>query len=130
MPLMAGGGEAAASEQEQFSDLVLLPPAHVDLAAWANATDIWPHYREIPHHTHLATCLPLHQNRFLIRSNQFCLVNATGESSSRLAAIGWGEVAAAELSYSGTRGVRCLPLPGENCRPSEMKDSESTKRQN
>lgn len=67
MPLMAGGGEAAAGEQEQFSDLVLLPPAHVDLAAWANATDIWPHYREIPHHTHLATCLPLRQNRFLIR---------------------------------------------------------------
>lgn len=52
MPLMSGGaaedgaaeGGADDAEREQFSDLVLLPPAHVDLAAWANATDIWPHY--------------------------------------------------------------------------------------
>ncbi|CAH2088176.1 unnamed protein product [Euphydryas editha] len=86
MPLMEGGAEASAApdaEHEQFSDLVLLPPAHVDLAAWANATDIWPHY-----------------------------LNATGESGSRLAAVGWGEVAAAELRFTGTRRVRCLPLPG------------------
>lgn len=48
---MEGGAEASAApgaEQEQFSDLVLLPPAHVDLATWANATDIWPHYCTIP----------------------------------------------------------------------------------
>lgn len=51
MPLMEGGAEASAApgaEPEQFSDLVLLPPAHVDLATWANATDIWPHYCTIP----------------------------------------------------------------------------------
>ncbi|OWR52600.1 putative leucine-rich transmembrane protein [Danaus plexippus plexippus] len=92
MPLMEGGSSSAGSaesaesgdeEPEQFSDLVLLPPAHVDLAAWANATDIWPHY-----------------------------LNATGESSSRLAAVGWGDVSAAELKYGGNRRVRCLPLPG------------------
>ncbi|XP_026498231.2 lutropin-choriogonadotropic hormone receptor [Vanessa tameamea] len=89
MPLMEGGADAggaadaADAEREQFSDLVLLPPAHVDLAAWANATDIWPHY-----------------------------LNATGEGGSRLAAVGWGDVGAAELRLPGTRRVRCLPLPG------------------
>ncbi|CAG4960520.1 unnamed protein product [Colias eurytheme] len=43
LPLMEEVNEEW-SEHEGFSDLVLIPPAHVDLAAWANATDIWPHY--------------------------------------------------------------------------------------
>ncbi|XP_041969979.1 lutropin-choriogonadotropic hormone receptor [Aricia agestis] len=44
LPLMTEAAEDEATDSEHFSDLVLLPPAHVDLAAWANATDIWPHY--------------------------------------------------------------------------------------
>ncbi|CAK1542778.1 unnamed protein product [Leptosia nina] len=66
LPLMEdpGSGDEEWSEREGFSDLVLLPPAHVDLAAWANATDIWPHY-----------------------------LNATDESGSRLPAAGsWSGV--------------------------------------
>ncbi|XP_045530055.1 lutropin-choriogonadotropic hormone receptor isoform X1 [Pieris brassicae] len=64
LPLMEETGSGEEWEREGFSDLVLLPPAHVDLAAWANATDIWPHY-----------------------------LNATGESGSRLPAAGtWSGV--------------------------------------
>lgn len=48
MPLVEGVAqesvEGEESEEGGFSDLVLLPPSRVDLAAWANATDIWPHY--------------------------------------------------------------------------------------
>lgn len=124
MPLMEGGSSSAGSadsaesgdeEPEQFSDLVLLPPAHVDLAAWANATDIWPHYRN-----QLAISINLHllwsdfstMNVIKIIILYYTKVNATGESSSRLAAVGWGDVSAAELKYGGNRRVRCLPLPG------------------
>ncbi|XP_050672848.1 lutropin-choriogonadotropic hormone receptor isoform X2 [Leptidea sinapis] len=85
LPLMDGaaGVNEEWAEREGFSDLVLLPPAHVDLAAWANATDIWPHY-----------------------------LNATGEGGSRLRAVGpWSGTGVAELK-AGSRQVRCLPLPG------------------
>lgn len=47
MPLMEGGAEGGAADAaEGLSDLVLAPPQHVDPAAWANLTDIWPHLRE------------------------------------------------------------------------------------
>ncbi|XP_045778149.1 follicle-stimulating hormone receptor [Maniola jurtina] len=92
MPLMEGGvgvdseadGEAEGEDddREQFSDLVLLPPAHVDLAAWANATDIWPHY-----------------------------LNATGAGADGARPAGaWSAAGAAELRRA--RRVRCRPLPG------------------
>lgn len=47
MPLMEGEPEVA--EEEGLSDFVLVPPQRVDLAAWANVTDIWTHYRQFSH---------------------------------------------------------------------------------
>lgn len=50
LPLMEGGEEGGEVEGPQgtgFSDFVLVPPQHVDPAAWANATDIWSHYRQL-----------------------------------------------------------------------------------
>lgn len=50
LPLMEGGEEDGEAEGQQgagFSDFVLVPPQHVDPAAWANATDIWTHYRQL-----------------------------------------------------------------------------------
>lgn len=50
LPLMEGGeeedGEAEGQQGAGFSDFVLVPPQRVDPAAWANATDIWTHYRQ------------------------------------------------------------------------------------
>lgn len=55
LPLMEGGVEAGAGgesgeteggERGGLSDAVLVPRQRVDVAAWANATDIWAHYRE------------------------------------------------------------------------------------
>lgn len=49
LPLMEGGDDVSEVESQQsagFSDFVLVPPQHVDPAAWANATDIWTHYRQ------------------------------------------------------------------------------------
>lgn len=43
MPLMEEAESEPAAESP--SDLVILPPQHIDPAAWANATDIWAHYR-------------------------------------------------------------------------------------
>lgn len=42
MPLMEDADEEPAAEAS--SDLVILPPQHIDAAAWANTTDIWAHY--------------------------------------------------------------------------------------
>ena len=42
MPLMEEADEEPAAESP--SDLVILPPQHIDPAAWANTTDIWAHY--------------------------------------------------------------------------------------
>lgn len=44
MPLMEGAVEESAAGG--LSDLVLAPPPHLDAAAWANLTDVWPHLRE------------------------------------------------------------------------------------
>lgn len=57
MPLMEGGaggqgeggaggqgeGGAADEEDEAPTDFVIVPGPRADLAAWANATDIWSH---------------------------------------------------------------------------------------
>lgn len=50
LPLMEGeeeDGEVEGRQGAGFSDFVLVPPQHVDPAAWANATDIWTHYRQL-----------------------------------------------------------------------------------
>ncbi|CAG5029236.1 unnamed protein product [Parnassius apollo] len=87
MPLAEGAaaGEVESEESEEggFSDLVLLPPRRVDLAAWANATDIWPHY-----------------------------LNATGEAASGATGGVWSGELAGELRTARRPRVRCLPLPG------------------
>ncbi|KAJ0172848.1 hypothetical protein K1T71_011987 [Dendrolimus kikuchii] len=101
MPLMEGDGvgasaaEADSEEEEDPTDLVIVPPHHVDLAAWANATDLWSH------------------------------LNVSGLTGNRWQAMldGWGAGGGAgagqedlwratELRAEPPRRVQCLPLPG------------------
>ncbi|XP_075982432.1 G-protein coupled receptor rickets isoform X2 [Anticarsia gemmatalis] len=96
MPLMEGGAEPDAPGQDASSDVVILPPLHVDPAAWANTTDIWSHY--------------------------FNVSELSGAGGGGLQAMleGWAGAGAVELSEEGgaagaggeARRVHCLPLPG------------------
>lgn len=104
LPLMEGGEEDSETEGQQgagFSDFVLVPPQHVDPAAWANATDIWTHYRQLSGRLSMrASRSPAH--------SALVAVNASGERGARLlAGGGWGAGAAAP------RRVSCLPMPGQ-----------------
>ncbi|XP_053616142.1 lutropin-choriogonadotropic hormone receptor [Plodia interpunctella] len=99
LPLMEVGG-GPQSEDEHLTDFVLVPPQHVDLAAWANLTDIWPHY-----------------------------LNASGTADARVRALIanmgagggalWGgtmsddlQRRAVDLRGDAPRRVHCLPMPG------------------
>ncbi|XP_013197746.2 lutropin-choriogonadotropic hormone receptor [Amyelois transitella] len=85
LPLMEAEGGARA-EEERLTDFVLVPPQHVDLAAWANLTDIWPHY-----------------------------LNASGSANMGAGGALWGGAAGAQraLDLRGdARRVHCLPMPG------------------
>ncbi|KAH9645388.1 hypothetical protein HF086_000006 [Spodoptera exigua] len=84
LPLMEDQGPEPAAESP--SDLVILPPQHIDPAAWANATDIWAHYLN---------------------------VSELGGAGLQAALDGWAGAGAVELGERDLpRRVHCLPLPG------------------
>ncbi|CAH1634962.1 unnamed protein product [Spodoptera littoralis] len=84
MPLMEEAESEPAAESP--SDLVILPPQHIDPAAWANATDIWAHYLN---------------------------VSELGGAGLQAALDGWAGAGAVELGERELpRRVHCLPLPG------------------
>ncbi|KAJ8729091.1 hypothetical protein PYW07_006787 [Mythimna separata] len=93
MPLMEEADEEPAAEAP--SDLVILPPQHIDAAAWANTTDIWAHY---------------------LNASE---LSGAGAGAAGLAAMleGWAGAGAVELGERDLRAdaprkVQCLPLPG------------------
>ncbi|XP_059050231.1 follicle-stimulating hormone receptor [Achroia grisella] len=102
MPLMQESGELP--EEEGLSDFVLVPPHHVDLAAWANVTDIWPHYMNASDARVRAALASLAASG----GAAWGVGGAGGAGGTR----GAGDVRASELRGEIPRRVQCMPLPG------------------
>ncbi|KAF9417508.1 hypothetical protein HW555_005431 [Spodoptera exigua] len=107
LPLMEDQGPEPAAESP--SDLVILPPQHIDPAAWANATDIWAHY---------CTCRapsvppPLPARHYIVLVSAVN-VSELGGAGLQAALDGWAGAGAVELGERDLpRRVHCLPLPG------------------
>ncbi|XP_031765012.2 follicle-stimulating hormone receptor isoform X2 [Galleria mellonella] len=111
MPLMEDSGEPP--EEEGLSDFVLVPPHHVDLAAWANVTDIWPHYMNATGTSDGRVRAALASMAAGGAAGGGALWAVGGYAAGAVGVAGVADPRrATELRGDGPRRVQCLPLPG------------------
>ncbi|XP_037303631.1 follicle-stimulating hormone receptor isoform X2 [Manduca sexta] len=92
-----GGAEAESADDEGPTDLVIVPPQHVDAAAWANATDVWAHLN--------VSALGGSRWQAMLESWGAGGTGGTSAADDEL----WH---ATDLRVEPPRRVQCLPLPG------------------
>lgn len=95
--MMRSDADGDDEGEEDPTDLVILPPHRVDLAAWANATDVWSHLN----------VSDLTGNRWQAMMEGWGTDGSVGGSGSETEL--WRTT---EMRVDPSRRVQCLPLPG------------------